>query len=135
MSQYSPKPFRRFGGSINVKVDLSNYAIKADVKNITQVDISSFALKTNWADLKTEVDKLDIEKSAPVSVDISKLSDVVKNDVKKSLYDKLLAKVNNIDTSDFVLKTKYNSDKSELEKKIPDVSNLVEKAKLTELES
>ena len=112
MSQYSPKPFRRFGGSINVKVDLSNYAIKADVKNITQVDTSSFALKTNWADLKTEVDKLDIEKSAPVSVDISKLSDVVKNDVvKKSLYDKLLAKVNNIDTSDFVLKTKYQTDK------------------------
>ena len=55
--------------------------------------------------------------------------------LKKTVYDKLLAKVNNIDTSDFVLKTKYNSDKSELEKKIPDVSNLVEKAKFTELES
>ena len=55
--------------------------------------------------------------------------------LKKTVYDKLLAKVNNIDTSDFVLKTKYNSDKSELEKKIPDVSNLVKKAKLTELES
>ena len=65
---------------------------------------------------------------------MSKLSDVVKNDVvKKTVYDKLVAKVNNIDTSDFVLKTKYQTDKTELEKKIPDVSNLVKKAKLAEL--
>ena len=62
----------------------------------------------------------------PVPVDLSKLSNVVKNDVvKKTVYDKLVAKVNNIDTSDFVLKTKYNADNTELEKKIPDVSNLV----------
>ena len=67
---------------------------------------------------------------------MSKLSDVVKNDVvKKAVYDKLTAKVNNIDTSDLVLKTKYQTDKTELEKKIPDVSNLVKKAKLTELEN
>ena len=66
---------------------------------------------------------------------MSKLSDSVKNDVKKTVYDKLAAKVNNIDTSDFVLKTKYQTDKTELEKKIPDVSNLVKKAKLTELEN
>ena len=67
---------------------------------------------------------------------MSKLSDVVKNDVvKKTVYDKLVAKVNNIDTSDFVLKTKYQTDKTELEKKIPDVSNLVGKEKLTELEN
>ena len=67
---------------------------------------------------------------------MSKLSDVVKNDVvKKTVYDKLVAKVNNIDTSDFVLKTKYNTDKTELENKIPDVSNLVKKTKLTELEN
>ena len=72
------------------------------------VDTSIFALKTNLASSKTEVDKLDIEKLAPVPVDLSKLSDVVKNDVvKKTVYDKLVAKVNNIDTSDFVLKTKY----------------------------
>ena len=65
----------------------------------------------------------------PVPVDLGKLSDVVKNDVvKKTVYDKLVAKVNNIDTSDFVLKTKYQTDKTELEKKIPDVSNLVRKA-------
>ena len=67
---------------------------------------------------------------------MSKLSDVVKNDVvKKTVYNKLVAKVDNIDTSDFVLKTKYQTDKTELEKKIPDVSNLVKKAKLTELEN
>ena len=70
----------------------------------------------------------------PVSVDLSKLRDVVKADVvKKAAYDKLLAKVNNIDTSDFVLKTKYQTDKTELEKKISDMSNLVKKSKLTEL--
>ena len=65
---------------------------------------------------------------------MSKLSDVVKhNIVKKSAHDKFFAKVDNIDTSDFVLKTKYNTDKTELENKIPDVSNLVKKTKLTEL--
>ena len=74
--------------------------------------------KTNVARLKTEVDKLDIDKSAPILVNLSKLSDVVKNDVvKKTVYDKLAAKLNNIDTSDFVLKTKYQTDKTELEKK------------------
>ena len=85
------------------------------------------------ANLKTEVDKLDIDRLMPVPVDLSKLSDVVKNDiVKKIVYVKLVAKVNNIDTSGFVLKTKYDTDKSELENKIknkiPDVSNLVRKA-------
>ena len=83
MSQYFPKPFRSFGGNINVKVDLSNYATKTDLKNVTHVDTSSFALKTNLASLKTEVDKLDIDILAPVSVDFSKLSDSVKNDVAK----------------------------------------------------
>ena len=115
MSQYFPKPFRSFGGNINVKVDLSNYATKTDLKNVTHVDTSSFALKTNLASLKTEVDKLDIDKLVPVPVDLSKLSDVVKNDVvKKTVYDKLIAKVNSIDTSGFVLKAKYDTDKSEL---------------------
>ena len=129
-------PFRRFGGNINVKIDLSNYATKTDLKNMTHVDTSSFALKTNLANLKTEVDKLDIDKLAPVPVDLSKLNDVVKNDVaKKSVYDKLVAKVNNIDTNAFALKTKYQTDKIKLEKKIPDMSNLVKKTKLTELEN
>ena len=134
MSQYFPKAYEPFGGDINVKVDLSNYATKADIKNISHVDTSSFALKLNLVGLKTEVDKLDIDKLVPVPVDLSKLSDcivlylfpiyhknvityiqvridknnnVVRNAVvKKTEYDELVAKVNNIDTSGFVLKTK-----------------------------
>ena len=86
MSQYFPKTFRSFGGNINIKVDLSNYATKTDLKNVTHVDTSSFALKTDLASLKTEVDKLDVDKLAPVPVDFSKLSDVVKNDVVKKLF-------------------------------------------------
>ena len=85
MSQYFPKPFRSFGGNINIKVDLSNYATKTDLKNVTHVYTSRFALKTNLANLKAEVDKLDIDKLEPVPVDLSKLSDVVKNDVVKKL--------------------------------------------------
>ena len=107
------------------------------IKNISHVHTSSF---TNLANLKTEVDELDIDKLVPVPVDLSKLSDVVKNDVvKKNVYDKLVPKVNNIDTSGLVLKTKYDTDKSEFENKIPDTSNLVKKtdydAKITELEN
>ena len=136
MSKYFPKSFKSFGRNISVKVDLSNYTTKTDLRNVTHIDTSSFALKTNLASLKTEVDQLDIDKLVPVPVDLSKLSDVVKNDVvKKTVYDKLVAKVNNIDTSDFVLKTKYQTDKTELQKKIPDVSNLVKKTKITELEN
>ena len=126
MSQYFPKPFRSFGGNINVKVDLSNYATKTDLKNVTHVDTSNFALKTNLANLKTEVHKLEIEKLVPIPADLRKLSNVLKNDVvKKTVYDRLVAKVNNIDTS--VLKTKYQTDKPELEKKIPDTRDLVKK--------
>ena len=106
MSQYFLKPYEPFGGDINIKVDFSNYATKADIKNISHVDTSSFALKTNLANLKTEVDKLDIDKLTPVPVNLSKLSFVVTNDVvKKIVYNKLPAKVNSIDTSGFVLKT------------------------------
>ena len=107
MTQYFPKPFRRFGCNINVKVDLSNYATKTDLKNVTHVDTSIFALKSNLASLKTEFDNLDIDKLVPVPVDLSKLGDVVKNDVvTKAVYDKLVPKVHNIDTSEFVLRTK-----------------------------
>ena len=81
MGQYFPKLFRSFGGNINVKIDLSNYVTKTDLKNLTHVDVTCFALKTNVASLKAEVDKLDIDKLAPVPADLSKLSDVVKNDV------------------------------------------------------
>ena len=113
MSQYFPEPYEPFGGDVNVKVNLSNYAAKADIKNISHVDASSFALKTNLASLKPKVDKLDTDELAPVPVDLSKLSDLVKKDVvKKTVYDKLVAKANSIDTSTFVLKTKYDTDKS-----------------------
>ena len=91
------------------------------ISNISLVDTSSFTLKTNLASLKTEVDELDIDKLMPVAVHFIKLSDAV----KKVVYVKLVAKVNNIDTSGFALKTKYQTDKSELGKKIPDISNLV----------
>ena len=131
MSQYFPKPYEPFDGDINVKVDLSNYATKADIKNISRVDTSSFTLKSILASLKTEVNKLDIDKLVPVPVDLSKLSDVVKNDVnKKTVYGKLVSKVNSIDTSRFVLKTKYGADKSDLEKKVTDTSGLLKKNRL-----
>ena len=139
MSQYFPKPYEPFDGDINVKVDLSNYTTKADIKNISHASTSSFVLQKKLANLKTEVDKLDIDKLVPVPVDLTKLSDVVKNDViKKTIYDKLVAKVNSIDTSGFVLKTKYDVDKSKIENKILDSSALFKKTgyntKITEVE-
>ena len=114
MSQYFPKPNEAFSGDINVKVDLSNYVTKADMKNISHTDTSSFSLKTNLANLKTEVDKLDIDKLVPVPTDLSKLSNVVKNDVVK--------------------KTDYNTKTTEIENKIPDINNLATKTALTTVE-
>ena len=116
MSQYFPKPYQPFGRDINVKVDLSNYATKTDIKNISHVDTSSFALKSNLASLKTEVDKLDIDKLkslptnlsnfeskvykldinklAPVIVDLSKLSNIIKNEVvRKTKYNGKILKI------------------------------------------
>ena len=115
MSQYFPKPYEAFGGDINVKVDFSNYATKADIKNISHVDTSSFALKANLANLKTGVDKLDIDKLVPVPVDLSKLSDVLENYVIK--------------------KTDYNARITEIENQIPDVSNLATKTELNTVEN
>ena len=115
MSQYFPKPYEPFGGDINVKVDLSNYATKAEIKNISHVDTLSFALKTNLANLKTEVDKLDIDKLKPLPDDVSKLSNVVTNEVVK--------------------RTDYNVKITEIENKIPNINNLATKTALNTIEN
>ena len=145
MSQYFP-PYRRSGRNIKVELNLSSYATKTDLKSVTHVDVSSFASKTNLASLKSEVDKLEIDKLTPVPNDLAKLSNVVKNDVVQKIeYNKLVTKVNGIDTTNFVLKTKYEKDGSDFEdkinkgdKKIPDVSDVVKKtdfnAKITDVE-
>ena len=105
MSQYFP-PYRSSGRNIKVELDLSSYATNADLKNVTRVNVSGFASKTNLANLKTEVDRLDVDTLTPVPTDLAKLSNVVKNDVvKKTEYNKLVGKVDNIDTTKFVLKT------------------------------
>ena len=84
---------------------------KTDLKNVSHADVSSFALKSNLASSKTEVDKLDIDELVPVPVDLSKLSDVAKTDVvKKTECKKLITKVYNIDTTNFVKKNKYEKD-------------------------
>ena len=86
MIQYFPKPYEPFGGDINVKVDLSSCAAKTDLTKLPHVGVSTFALKLNLASLKTKADKLEIDNIAPVPVDLSKLSDAVKNDVAKKLH-------------------------------------------------
>ena len=127
MSECFPKPFKS-RENIKVEVDLSNYATKADIKDITHVDTSNFALKRNLANLKTEVDKLDIDKLVPVPLDLSKLSDVVKNEVvKKTEYNKLVTNVNDIDINDFVLETNDNTKITEVENKISDTINFKKK--------
>ena len=157
MSQYFPKSYEPFGGDINVKVDVSNYATKADIKNISHIDTSGFALKANLANLKTEVDKLNIDKLVPVPVGLSKLSDVVKNDiVKKNDCNAKLAEIENkipdisnlanknalntvenkiFDTSGLVKKTDNNTEITKIEGKIPVVSNLARKIPLTSVEN
>ena len=130
MSNYFRRRYKRFDRDISVKVDLSNYATKTDLKTVSHVDVSSFALKSNLAKLKTEVDKIDADK-----LKTAKLSNVVKNDViKKTEYNKLVTKVDNIDTTDFVKKNKYENDGTDFEdkidkidKKIHDVTSLVKK--------
>ena len=159
MSLYYP-PYRSSSQNIKVELDLANYATKDDVKNITHVDVSSFASKTNSAALKTEVDKIDADKLKTVPVDLAKLSNVVNNDVvKKTDYNTKvtsiesqitgvtnntldnLADITNLkaaDTSNSVLKTKHTSDVTTLEnkidtvdKKIPGISGLATKTILT----
>ena len=128
MNQYFRKSYEPFRGGISVKFDLTNYATKTDFKNGTGTDTSKLSAKSDLASLKAEVDKLDIGKWIPVPIDLSKLSDVVKNDVvKNTVYDKFDEKLNNIDTNEFVLKTMYDTAKSDLVKKLPDTSGLVQK--------
>ena len=117
MSQYFP-PYRTSEKNIKVELDLSSYATKTDLKNVTHVDVNSFASKMDLGTFKTEVDKLNIAKLTPVPDDLANLSNVVKNVVKKTEYDKLIKKVDNIDTTGFVSKTTYDTDKSNLEKKL-----------------
>ena len=138
MSQYFP-PYNNSGENIKVELDLSNYATKKDIKHITRVDTSSYELKTNLAALKTEVDKIDTDNLKTVPDDLAKLSNVVKNDVaKETTYNMLKNKVDAIDTSKFVSRTKFTTDTNALddkmdkvEKKIPDISRLATKSSVT----
>ena len=130
MSQYFP-PYNNSSGNIKVELDLSNYATKHDVKNKTHVDISRYATKTNLAALKTEVDKIDVDKLKTVIDDLAKLSNVVKNEVVKTDFS----------ADDYVKKTKFsgyinsldNKIDDKVEKKIPDVSSLETKRNVTTL--
>ena len=141
MSYYPP--YRSSRNNIKVKLELANYATKDDVKNITHVDVSSFASKTNLAALKTEVDKLATDKLKTTPVDLAKLSNVVENEVvKKTDYnakvtsieaqitritknttDNLndITKLKAIDTNSFVTRTKFSADANALDDKIDGV--------------
>ena len=137
MSKYFP-PYRGTSNDIKVQLDLTNYATKDDVKNITHVDVSSYATKTNLAALKSEVHKIDTHKLKTVPNDLAKLSNVVKNDVvKKTTYNALKNKVYAIDTSKFVSRTKFTTDTNDLddkvEKKIRHFSGLATKSSVTRL--
>ena len=158
-SQYYP-PYKSSSNNIKAELDLSNYATKKDINDITHVDANGFASKINLAVLKTEVDKIDADNLKTVPVDLAKLSNVVNNDVvkktdyntkvtsiesqiaglTKSTVDNLadIAKLKAIDTNSFILKTKLASDVTTLEnkidgieKKIPDVSGLATKTSLS----
>ena len=130
MSAYYP-PYRSSSDNVKVELDLSNYATKTDLNNITHVDVSSFASKTNLTALKTEVDKIDIDKLKTVPDDLAKLTNVVKNEVvKKTDFS--------VDT--YVTRTKFSTDTNTLddkidkvEKKIPDISGLATRSNVTTL--
>ena len=159
MSTYYP-PNKSSGQNVKVELDLTNCATKTDLKNITHVDVSSYASKTNLAALKSEVDKIDVDKLKTTPADLAKLSNVVKNDVvKKTDYNTKVTSVENqiagitkntidnladitklkaVDTSNFVTRTKFSADTNALddkidglEKKPPDISGLATKTSLT----
>ena len=119
MSTYYP-PYKSSSSYIKVELDLTNYATKTDLKNITHTDVSSFASKTNLTALKTEVDKIDVDKLKTVPDDLAKLSNVVKNEVVKK---------NDFSADSYVTITKFSTDTNALDdkidkvdKKIPNVS-------------
>ena len=142
MSQYYP-PYRSSSNNIKVELDLANYSTKADLKNITHVDVSSFASKTNLAALKTEEDKIDADKLKAAPTDLTKLTNAIENDVvKKTVYntkvtsieaqiagltkntvDNLadITKLKAIDTNSFVTRTKFSADTNALDDKIDGV--------------
>ena len=129
MSYYPP--YKSSSNNIKIELDLSNYATKDDVKNITHVDVSSYATKTNLAALKTEVDKIDVDKLKTVHDDLAKLSNVVKNEVVKKT---------DFSADTYVTRTKFSTDANALddkidkvEKKIPDISSLETKINVTTL--
>ena len=125
MSKYFP-PYGSSSKNIKAELDLSNYATKDDVKNITHVDVSSYASKTNLAALKAEVDKIDTDKLKTVPNDLAKLSNVVKNDVaKKTDYNTLKSKVDGIDTSALITRTKFTTDTNALDDKIDKVEKKI----------
>ena len=116
MIQYLPNPYKLFGGNIKIESDLSSYASKAELKQLRGVDTSKLAAKSDLASLKAEIDQLDVDKSKTISADLSKPSNAIN-------IDKLVAKLNNIETSGFVLTPKYTLDKLDLVKKIIDTEN------------
>ena len=157
MSYYPP--YKSSSNNVKVELDLTNYATKTDLKNITHVDVSSFASKTNLAALKTEVDKIDTDKLKTAPTDLAKLTNAIENDVvKKTAYntkvtsieaqiagltkntvDNLadITKLKAIDTNSFVTRTKFSADTNALddkidgvEKKNPDISGLATKTSL-----
>ena len=128
MTTYYP-PYKSSNKNIKVELDLTNYATKSDLKNITHTDVSSFASKTNLSALKTEVDKIDIDKLKTVPDDLAKLSNAVKNDVVKKT---------DFSADNYVTGTKFSTDTNSLDdkidkvdKKIPDVSGLATKSSVT----
>ena len=128
MSTYYP-PYKSSGQNVKVELDLTNYATKTDLKNITHTDVSSFASKTNLSALKTEVDKIDVDKLKTVPDDLAKLINVVKNEVVKKT---------EFSADNYVTRTKFSTDTNSLDdkidkvdQKIPDVSGLVTKSSVT----
>ena len=139
MSQYFP-PYGSSGKVIKVELDLNNYTTKKVLEDITYADTSSFASKTNLANLKTEVDKIDTDKLKTVPDDLAKLSNVVKMMLLKTQYNALKTNVDAVDTSNYVSRTKYEMDGvnfedklTKIEGKIPDISDIAKKSSISAL--